>query len=78
MIQHKLTDRVDVDVLCGCVRLVVGDLPEPFVVMMSSTFAEALSHKLQAAVGEAELMNELHAAKQFGETDTKSVAREEK
>lgn len=54
----RLVDRLDIDTNRGVVRLMIGDLPDPFVLVMSPAYARTLITDLQEAIGVAELDNE--------------------
>ena len=54
----KLTDRVEVTTHRGTVRLIVGDLPEPEVLVLSADHARSLARDLDDAAGVADLHNE--------------------
>ena len=54
----RLVDRLDIRAQRGVVHLMIGELPDPFVLVMSPAFARSLIEEIQEAIGVAELENE--------------------
>ena len=54
----RLVDRLDIKAQRGVVHLMIGELPDPLVLVMSPAFARSLIDEIQEAIGVAELENE--------------------
>ena len=54
----KLVDRIDVETRRGVVRLLVGDLPDPFTVALSAEWARSLAADLEDAADAADAEND--------------------
>ena len=53
----KLVDRIDVEMRRGVVRLLVGDFPDPFTVVLSAEWARSLAADLEDAADVADAEN---------------------
>lgn len=65
----RLVDRLDVKAQRGVVHLMIGDLPDPFVLVMSPAFARSLIGDIEEAIGVAELENEERDAEEAADRD---------
>lgn len=70
----RMTDRMEVTNNRGCVRLIVGDMPDPLVVVMSGARARMLAQELNDEAGVADLDNEETASEMAADATDASPA----